>query len=162
MYSSRELATLRERAVQLRRQGKSRRQIKEILGIISNSTLNQLLQDEPLPPGHAREQRPRTHFVLPGLLDVADIPRSDLVFRLQIHETADVASAERFWLALTGARPEQFRKTSVKRHNPETTRRNTSDGYHGCLRIDVRRSCVLYRKIEGWASAATGVAAAPD
>jgi hypothetical protein len=95
-------------------------------------------------------------------LDVADIPRSDLVFRLQIHETADVASAERFWLALTGARPEQFRKTSVKRHNPETTRRNTSDGYHGCLRIDVRRSCVLYRKIEGWASAATGVAAAPD
>jgi transcriptional regulator with XRE-family HTH domain len=95
-------------------------------------------------------------------LDVADIPRSDLAFQLQIHETADVASAERFWLALTGARPEQFRKTSVKRHNPETTRRNTSDGYHGCLRVDVRRSCVLYRKIEGWASAVTGVAAAPD
>jgi hypothetical protein len=95
-------------------------------------------------------------------LDVAGIPRSDLAFQLQIHETADVASAERFWLALTGARPEQFRKTSVKRHNPETTRRNTSDGYHGCLRVDVRRSCVLYRKIEGWASAVTGVAAAPD
>ena len=95
-------------------------------------------------------------------LDIADIPRSDLAFQLQIHETADVASAERFWLALTGARPEQFRKTSVKRHNPETTRKNTSDGYQGCLRIDVRRSCVLYRKIEGWASAVTGVAAAPD
>jgi transcriptional regulator with XRE-family HTH domain len=95
-------------------------------------------------------------------LEVAGIPRSDLTFQLQIHETADVASAERFWLALTGARPEQFRKTSVKRHNPETTRKNTSDGYHGCLRVDVRRSCVLYRKIEGWASAVTGVAAAPD
>jgi len=95
-------------------------------------------------------------------LDVAGIPRSDLAFQLQIHETADVASAERFWLALTGARPEQFRKTSVRRHNPETTRKNTSDGYHGCLRIDVMRSCVLYRKIEGWASAMTGVAAAPD
>jgi len=95
-------------------------------------------------------------------LEVAGIPRSDLAFQLQIHETADVASAERFWLALTGARPEQFRKTSVKRHNPETTRKNTSDGYHGCLRVDVRRSCVLYRKIEGWASAVTGVAAAPD
>jgi transcriptional regulator with XRE-family HTH domain len=95
-------------------------------------------------------------------LDVAGIPRSDLAFQLQIHETADVASAERFWLALTGARPEQFCKTSVKRHNPETTRKNTSDGYHGCLRVDVRRSCVLYRKIEGWASAVTGVAAEPD
>ena len=95
-------------------------------------------------------------------LDVADIPRSDLAFQLQIHETADVASAERFWLALTGARPEQFRKTSLKRPNPETTRKNTSDGYHGCLRVDVKRSCVLYRKIEGWASAVTRVAAAPD
>jgi hypothetical protein len=95
-------------------------------------------------------------------LDTAGIPRSDLAFQLQIHETADVASAERFWLALTGARPEQFGKTSLKRHNPATTRKNTSDGYHGCLRVDVRRSCELYRKIEGWASAATGATGAPD
>ena len=95
-------------------------------------------------------------------MDVADISRSDLAFQLQIHETADVASAEQFWLALTGARPEQFRKTSLKRHNPETTRKNTSDGYYGCLRVDVKRSCGLYRKIEGWASAVTRVAAAPD
>jgi transposase len=95
-------------------------------------------------------------------LDVADIPRSDLAFQLQIHESADVASAERFWRVLTGARPEQLRKTSLKRPNPETTRKNTSDGYYGCLRVDVKRSCVLYRKIEGWASAVTRVAAAPD
>lgn len=95
-------------------------------------------------------------------LDVASIPHSDLTFQLQIHETADVVSAERFWLALTGARSEQFRKTSLKRHNPETTRKNTSDGYYGCLRVDVKRSCALYRKIEGWASAVTRVAMAPD
>jgi hypothetical protein len=68
-----------------------------------------------------------------------------------------VASAERFWLALTGAVPQD-----VKRRNPETTRKNTSDGYYGCLRVDVKRSCVLYRKIEGWASAVTRIAAAPD
>jgi hypothetical protein len=37
----------------LRRQGKSRRQIKEILGPMSNSTLNQVLQGEPLPPERA-------------------------------------------------------------------------------------------------------------
>ena len=65
-------------------------------------------------------------------------------------------------LSLTRARPEQFRKTSLKRHNPETTRKNTSGGYYGCLQVDVKRSCVLYRKIEGWASAVTRVAAAPD
>ena len=40
-----------------------------------------------------------------------------------------------------------------------TTRKNTSDDYYGCLRVDVMRSCVLYRKIEGWVSAVTRVAA---
>jgi hypothetical protein len=52
------------------------------------------------------------------------------------------------------AAPAQFRKTTLKKHNPATIRRNTGDGYHGCLRIDVRRSADLYGKIEGWAAAA--------
>ena len=86
-------------------------------------------------------------------LDTAGVSRSDLAFQLQIHETADVESAKRFWLTLTGARPEQFGKIYLKRHNPLTTRKNTENGYHGCLRVDVKRSCELYRKIEGWATA---------
>jgi hypothetical protein len=94
-------------------------------------------------------------------LETAGVPRSELAFQLQIHDTADVASAERFWLAVTEARPEQFGKTSLKPHNPVTTRKNTSDGYHGCLRVDVRQSGELYRTIEGWASAVTGIAEAP-
>jgi hypothetical protein len=53
MRSSLELAALREQAVRLRREGKSRRQIKEVLGFIGNSTLNQLLRDEPLAPERA-------------------------------------------------------------------------------------------------------------
>ncbi|HEY7260939.1 MAG TPA: hypothetical protein VH589_05570 [Trebonia sp.] len=31
--------------------------------------------------------------------------------------------------------------------------RGFSEGYHGCLRIDVRQSAHLYRRIEGWMSA---------
>ncbi len=50
MRTSQEHDRLREQAVALRREGKSRRQIKEILGITSNATLNQLLSGEPLPP----------------------------------------------------------------------------------------------------------------
>ncbi len=95
-------------------------------------------------------------------LDNAGISRSDLAFRVQIHETADVEAAERFWLALAEAQPEQFRKTSLKRHNPLTTRKNTGNDYHGCLRVDVRRGRELYRKIEGWASVVTTVAEATD
>ena len=36
---------------------------------------------------------------------------------------------------------------------PKTVRKNVGDDYRGCLRIDVRRSTGLYRKIEGWAQA---------
>jgi hypothetical protein len=47
------MARLGNEAVALRRAGKSRREIKEALGFISNSTLNQLLKAEPLPSGRA-------------------------------------------------------------------------------------------------------------
>ena len=93
-------------------------------------------------------------------LDTAGVPRSDLVFRLQIHENARVEAAERFWLSLTGAHPGQFRQTARKADRGGTTRKNTGDNYHGCLRVEVRRSGELYRKIEGWANAATAAAEA--
>jgi len=53
MGTKQDLIRLREDAVRLRRAGKSRREIKEILGFIGNSTLNQLLRGEPLPPERA-------------------------------------------------------------------------------------------------------------
>ncbi len=87
-------------------------------------------------------------------LDTAGIPRDDLIFRMHIHETADVEAAHRFWLDLTGAQPSQFRRPVLKHHNPKTVRKNVGAGYRGCLRIDVRRSCDLYRRIEGWAAGA--------
>ena len=43
------MAILRARIVQLRREGRSRRQIKEILGSMSNSTLDDALRGEPPP-----------------------------------------------------------------------------------------------------------------
>jgi hypothetical protein len=49
MRTPQELDRLRERAVGLRRQGKSLRQIKEILGPMSNATLNDALRGEPPP-----------------------------------------------------------------------------------------------------------------
>jgi hypothetical protein len=53
MRNSQDLDRLKARAVELRREGKSRREIQEALGFIGNSTLNQLLRGEPLPPGKA-------------------------------------------------------------------------------------------------------------
>jgi hypothetical protein len=88
-------------------------------------------------------------------LDAAGISRDDLVLRVYIHENADAEAAQRYWLDLTGTRPGQFRRPVLKRHNPRTARKNVGESYHGCLRIDVRHSAQLYRRIEGWMSACT-------
>jgi transcriptional regulator with XRE-family HTH domain len=94
-------------------------------------------------------------------LDTAGISRDQLIFRVCIHESADVSAAQRFWLDVTQAQPAQFRRPLLKRHNPKTVRKNTGDDYHGCLRIDVRRSSGLYRQIEGWAAAAMATPGQP-
>lgn len=87
-------------------------------------------------------------------LAVAGVAPDRLVCRVYIHESADVPRAEQFWKGLTGLKPEQFRRPTLKRHNPKTVRKNTGEHYHGCLLIDVRKSADLYQRIEGWAAAA--------
>ena len=91
-------------------------------------------------------------------LDEAGVTPTQLRFRVQIHETADVAGAERFWRGVTGAEPTQFHQTTLKRHNPRTVRKNVDADYHGCPRIDVLQSADLYRRIEGWVRAAVRTA----
>jgi transcriptional regulator with XRE-family HTH domain len=267
---------LRERAIALRRAGRSRREIKEILGITSNQTLNETLRGEPPPEWtrrprakdelHARarelrekgldyeeiaaalgvskssvslwvrdmpvperlsyeecrkrsaegsrlyweterpareamretarataaaeigelserellvtgaiaywcegakskphKRRERVTFINsdPGLirfflrfLGVAGVHPARLRFRVHIHESADVPAAEQFWQDVTGAEPSQFNRTTLKRHNPRTIRKNVGADYHGCLIVDVLQSAALYRRIEGWARAA--------
>jgi transposase-like protein len=87
-------------------------------------------------------------------LSTAGIGLDRLRFTVSIHETADIEAAQSFWLRITGSPAEQFRPPALKRHSPTTVRKNTGDDYHGCLRIEVLRSSGLYRKIEGWATAA--------
>jgi hypothetical protein len=86
-------------------------------------------------------------------LATAGVARDRLRCRVSIHESADVAAAQQFWLHVTGLEATQFRRPALKKHNPRTVRKNTGDDYRGCLRIDVLRGTDLYRKIEGWAAA---------
>ena len=87
-------------------------------------------------------------------VETAGVGRDKLIYQVHIHESADVDAAQKFWLDVTGADAGQFRRPTLKRHNPRTVRKNTGSDYHGCLRLEVRRSVGLYRKIEGWATAA--------
>ena len=93
-----------------------------------------------------------------SFLAAAGVLPTQLRFRIYIHETADVAEAERYWARVTNSDPQSFYKTVLKRHNPKTVRKNVDADYHGCLRIDVMQSADLYRRVEGWVRAATRTA----
>jgi hypothetical protein len=83
-------------------------------------------------------------------LDLLDVDRDRLRYRVLIHESADVEAAHRHWAGLAGVDPSVFDRPTLKKHNPRTVRKNTGDDYHGCLVITVMRSAHLYNRIEGW------------
>lgn len=95
-------------------------------------------------------------------LSLLRVDPSRLRFAVQIHETADVAAAEAFWAGHVGIDTTDLLKTTLKRHNPRTNRKNTSGTYNGCLRVDVRDGADLYRRIEGWWCGIVGAATASD
>jgi len=93
-------------------------------------------------------------------LDLLGVDRERHVYHVMIHESADVAAAERYWAGITSAAPDRFGKTALKRHNPRTGRKNVADDYRGCLAIRVRGSADLYRRIEGAWCGIVGAASA--
>ncbi|MFG2923661.1 hypothetical protein ACGFYA_19410 [Streptomyces sp. NPDC048305] len=95
-------------------------------------------------------------------LRLLGVPPEHLRFHVHIHETADVAAAERYWADLTGAAPSAFGKTTLKQHSPKTNRKNTGEGYQGCLVVRVLKSADLYRRIEGSWCGIVGAALASD
>ncbi|MFG2882444.1 hypothetical protein ACGFYV_09000 [Streptomyces sp. NPDC048297] len=85
-----------------------------------------------------------------------------LRFAVQIHETANVTGAEKFWADHVGIETTELLKTTLKKHNPSTNRKNTAESYYGCLRVDVRDGAELYRRIEGWWYGIVGAVTAAD
>lgn len=91
MRNTHEMAALRERIVQLRRDGKSRRQIKEILGPMSNSTLDNALKGEP-PPEWTRRPNAKD--------DVRERARELRVQGLDYEEIADALGVSKSSVSL--------------------------------------------------------------
>lgn len=82
-------------------------------------------------------------------LELLEVSRDRMHFRVAIHESADVSAAESFWSDVTGVPSTKFRRATLKKHNPKTTRKNTAGTYRGCLVIYVSKSADLYRRMEG-------------
>ncbi|GAA1418295.1 hypothetical protein GCM10009601_13610 [Streptomyces thermospinosisporus] len=92
-------------------------------------------------------------------LDLLGVERDRLRFSVTIHENADVKGAEQFWADLVGTDRTAFNKTTLKKHNPKTVRKNVGETYRGCLMIKVLKGAELYRRIEGsWYGIVLGVA----
>ncbi|MET9759766.1 hypothetical protein ABZ016_12005 [Streptomyces sp. NPDC006372] len=96
-------------------------------------------------------------------LESLNVKPERLRFRVYIHESADVAEAEAYWAGLVGVDASTFQRTTLKRHNPKTVRKNVGDSYRGCLAIYVTRSADLYRRMEGaWYGIVGGATRRPD
>ncbi|MGW5770150.1 hypothetical protein ACWEVY_13535 [Streptomyces longwoodensis] len=83
-------------------------------------------------------------------LDLLGVERERLRHRVMIHATGDVAGAERYWADLVGVDVSALQRTTIKKHNPKTVRKNVGDNYRGCLVVCVLQGAELYRRIEGW------------
>jgi hypothetical protein len=77
------------------------------------------------------------------------VREDQLRFRVSIHQSGDEAAARARWAEVVGHPAGTFQRSTLKRHNPKTARKNVGAGYHGCLVINVLRSKHLYRQIEG-------------
>ena len=84
-----------------------------------------------------------------AFLDDIDFPIENREHFLSIHESADLAEAQRSWAADTGLPVAGFGRPVLKRHNPRTVRHNTGDEYRGCLVVRLRQSALLYQRIAG-------------
>ncbi|AYG82378.1 hypothetical protein DWB77_04552 [Streptomyces hundungensis] len=82
-------------------------------------------------------------------LELLGVSRDRMHFRVSIHESGDVAGAEKFWAELASVDVSVFQRATLKKHNPRTKRKNTTEAYRGCLVIYVTKSADLYRRMEG-------------
>lgn len=86
------------------------------------------------------------------LREICHQDKTDLVYSIYIHVTADKERARKYWEKLLHAKIDRM---YFKSHKPKTNRKNTKDGYFGLMRIDVRKSTDLNRKIKGWVNGIT-------
>jgi len=88
-------------------------------------------------------------FFLKWLEKVFSIKKSELVYELYIHETANIEKSRIYWSKTLSISKREI-KTYFKKNKIKTLRKNTGEDYHGLIRIRVRRSSNLNRRIDGW------------
>ena len=80
------------------------------------------------------------------------IPQEDIIFEIYIHKTYEktVEELSKYWSFVTGYDKSKFTKVYFKKNKVHSYRKNRGNNYHGVLRISIRKSTDLNRKITGW------------
>lgn len=75
-----------------------------------------------------------------------------IAFEIYIHDSYQnrISSVKKYWSTVTGFPLSKFGKIYLKRDNPGTKRKNRGPAYQGLLRVRIRKSTNLNRKIAGW------------
>jgi hypothetical protein len=84
------------------------------------------------------------------LRNVCMIKDNDIVYSLYIHKNADIQAAQSNWSNILGISEDLIGKPILKKHKLKTKRHNIGSTYNGLIRIAVKRSTNLNRKITGW------------
>ena len=86
------------------------------------------------------------------LIKIVKISKDRIKFDIYIHESHknNTDRVINFWSIQTGFSANNFKNVYFKKNKINTKRKNTGASYYGLLRVRVKESSDLNRKIQGW------------
>ncbi|MCC7160773.1 hypothetical protein IT399_03585 [Candidatus Nomurabacteria bacterium] len=86
------------------------------------------------------------------LKKVCKIDKNMIIFNIFLHKTHKhrVEEIRQYWSKITGFPVNNFSTVYWKKNNIKTNRKNVGEKYNGVLKIKVKRSSDLVRRIAGW------------
>jgi hypothetical protein len=86
------------------------------------------------------------------LKNICGIKKEDLIFEIYVHKTHRSRLVEiiNFWSQRIGVPSASFSHIYFKKASIKTKRRNIGKSYFGVIKLRVRSSTTLHRKIAGW------------
>lgn len=89
---------------------------------------------------------------LKWLNNILKIKNNGIHFEIYIHENHknNIENAKKFWAKITKRNVSEFSRIYFKKNKINTKRKNIGQNYYGLLRIKVRKSSDLNRKVSGW------------
>lgn len=93
---------------------------------------------------------------LKWLLEIEHVSKKELIFEIYIHENSinSLGFVKQYWSKTLSVQENVFR-AYFKKNKIKTNRKNIGIDYHGLVRIKVRASSTLNRKLAGWVDAIT-------